>query len=198
MTILDRIKQRLRLHPRSAQSRALPDPAQVSLADSEMHDVHFMRLPEWSSYTSAPPMWQLSDIEQQRLWIDGLIESHAERGGLDGLVPDLLDRPIRHEMDELRHRLDDAHTQAAHTAQTLWEQAKRAQAQAAVELSALREALAKAEQGYAAAYLALTGEAPARAGAPTAAANVHHDADCAHRRAADHCRRRGSRRRPAR
>lgn len=169
MTIRDRIKKILGSDRQPPQSRTLPDPARVNLADREVHDRYFLRLAEWSSYTPAPPMWQLPDIEEQRLWIDGLIESHAERGGLDGLVPDLLDRPIHHEMAELRHKLDDAHTQAIYTAQTLWEQAKRAQAQAGVELSDLRQRAAIAEQGYAAAYSLLTGEPPASASTPMAA-----------------------------
>lgn len=168
MTFLDRIKQVLRTRRPPTRVRTLPDPARVNLADREIHDEHFMRLPEWSSYTPAPPVWQLPSIEEQRLWIDGLVESHAERGGLDGLVPDLLDRPIHHEMEELRQKLEDAHTQAKYTAQTLWEQAKRAQAQAGLELFDLRERLATAEQGYTAAYTVLTGSPPARAVPPAA------------------------------
>ncbi len=150
----------------SAGTRTLPEPARVNLADQEVHDEHFVRLPEWSSYTPAPPVWQMPDAGAQRARIEALVAQHAQRGTLDGLVPDLLDREIHHEMEEVRTALDGAHTEAQAAAQRMWEQAKLAQVAAGREVANARERLSEAEDGYAHAYLILTGRMPARRAEP--------------------------------
>lgn len=162
MNLFERIKRRLSPRPVPIAPRTLPEPARVNLSEREVHDEHFVRLPEWSTYTPAPPVWQLPDLDEQRRWVDQLVAAHAERGGLDGLVPDLLDRLIHHEMDEVRQTIEEAHTQATYQAQTMWEQAKLAQVRAAVELRDARSRFADADEGYIVAYTVLTGAPPAR------------------------------------
>lgn len=164
MNLFDRIKRRFSRQsaPMAPHIRTLPEPTRVNLAEREVHGGHFDHLPEWSTYTPAPPAWQLADIEEQSLWIDRLVAAHAERGGLDGLVPDLLDRLIHHRVDGTRQTIEDAHTQAKVVSRNLWEQAKQAQVEAASELFDLRQRLADAEEGYLAAYTVLTGAPPKR------------------------------------
>lgn len=164
MNIFRRLKQLfVRQEPQSSEPiRTVPQPTRVRLADHEEGGRHFVRIPDWSSLSPAPPSWQIPALEQERLWIDGIIASHQERGSLDGFVPDLLGRDIHYRIQELECELRAAHQQALDTEQRLYLQAKTSQHAVAVELRDVRGQLARAEQGYARAYQALTWEEPAR------------------------------------
>ena len=146
--------------------RTLPTPVRARIADHETPGEQFTHIEDWSSFTPAPPSWELPDIAGQLLWIDGIITSHAEQGSLDGFVPDLLDRWIAHERREYREKIESAHTHARWTQQRLYEQAKIAQTTLAVKLIEAREELTEAERGYERAYEFLTWEKPVRAATP--------------------------------
>ena len=103
MSLLSWLKGlRRRPEPPRFHERALPEPTRVNLADAQVETDFFVRLPEWSSYGPNRAAWELPDQSGQEARYQQLIQEHAERGGLDGLVPDLMDRLIHEEMDELR------------------------------------------------------------------------------------------------
>ncbi len=160
MSILSWLKgQRRRPEPPRSRERALPEPTRVNLADEQIETDFFVRLPEWSSYGPNRVVWELPDQAIQEARYQQLIQEHAERGGLDGLVPDLMDRLIHEEMDELRRRVDQAHEDAVGMLDYFHEQAKLAQTRLSFLVQDRRGRLAVAEQGYATAYEELTGEA---------------------------------------
>ena len=162
MSLLSWLKGlRRRPEPPRARERALPEPKRVNLVDAQVETDFFVRLPEWSSYGPNRAAWELPDQAGQEARYQQLIQEHAERGGLDGLVPDLMDRLIHEEMDELRRRVDQAHEDAVGMLDYFHEQAKLAQTRLSFLVQDRRGRLAVAEQGYATAYEELTGEAVA-------------------------------------
>lgn len=163
MSLMSRLKQLFtRRSPQTPPIRSLPQPTRVHLADHEEHGRRFVRVPEWSSLSPAPPAWQIPDLASQCTWIDDIVASHQDRGSLDGFVPDLLDRGIHHQIREAEREVRAAHHQALYTEHYLYQQAKLAQHELNVELSAARAGLSEAEQGYVRAYEALTWERPAQ------------------------------------
>jgi hypothetical protein len=140
--------------------RTLPKPVRVNLADIQRHDGHFVVVPEWSSLSPAPPRWEIPSAGPQVAWIDDLVAAHARAGTLDGLVPDLLDRAIAFTMDELRAQIDEAHVEGERLIQRLSEQARMAESALARKIHEQRNALVRAEVGYARAYEELTWELP--------------------------------------
>ena len=149
MSLLSWLKGlRRRPEPPRFHERALPEPTRVNLADEQVETDFFVRLPEWSSYGPNRVAWELPDQARQEARYQQLIQEHAERGGLDGLVPDLMDRLIHEEMDELRRRVDQAHEDAVGVLDYFH----------SFLVQDRRGRLAVAEQGYAMAYEELTGE----------------------------------------
>lgn len=161
MSLFRRLR-RLINRPDSGQSRTLPAPQRVRAADYQTSGEQFHHLIDWSTFTPAPPAWSLPDAAEHYQWIDDEISAHAERGTLDGLVPDLLDRQITGKISECVTEIEAAHVQALRQQQELHEQAKIAQTNLATQLSEVRRALAEAERGYERAYEFLTWEKPVR------------------------------------
>ena len=162
MTFLDRLRRRLTRQPATPQPRTLSGPSRVNLADHTVHDDHVVHLKDWSSFAPPLPAWELPPADQQREWVERLIAAHAASGDLDGLVPDLVDRPIHDEMDELRQIVRDSHTQALNVEQFLVEQARAAESRVRAELAAWRAVYSEHTQGYDRAYVKLTGQQPRR------------------------------------
>lgn len=162
MSILDRLRRRFTRRPASPQPRTLSGPSRVNLAEHTVHDDHFVHLEDWSSFAPPLPDWELPPAEVQRDWVERMIAAHAASSDLDGLVPDLVDRPIHDDMDELRQVVHDAHTQALNVEQLLFEQAKAAESRVQTELASWRAVYSEHTQGYDRAYAKLTGQQPRR------------------------------------
>lgn len=140
--------------------RTLPEPVRANLRDHERPGEHFFHLDDWSSWRPADPAWQLPDVEVQRSSIAARISQHSTSGDLDGLVPDLLDLEIHHEMNEVRRTIDSSEIAIQRTEQELFEQATIHQHQLSDTLQDRAKELETLYGLYGETYAFLTGRMP--------------------------------------
>ncbi|HMR49484.1 MAG TPA: hypothetical protein PKE40_09485 [Arachnia sp.] len=145
----------------STGSRTPAGPVRVDLHDYETPGGHMCHLKDWDTWQPADPASELPAVEGQRQHIDALIQQHDASGTLDGLVPDLLDREIHYAMDEVRRRIDSAHTRNGRTEQHLFEQAKLNQHLLGSQIEERERKLDEVHAIYSAAHEYLTGNRPA-------------------------------------
>ncbi|TRY16874.1 hypothetical protein FOJ82_13455 [Tessaracoccus rhinocerotis] len=164
MSFFSRLRSLFRGQPAPATprplDRTLPPPTRIALSDVEEDSEHFSHIKDWATLSPGDPAWELPEIGQQFAWISERIQGHADSGGLDGLVPDLMDREIHHEMAELRDKIRSADVQCHKVEARLFEQAKLAQSQVAGKVSQARSDLQTAYAAYTATYETLTGRRP--------------------------------------
>lgn len=138
--------------------RTLPRPVRVNLADHSIHTGGFTRYLEWDTYHPVPVSEEIPDLLVQLRSIENRIQSHAEAGTLDGLVPDLLDREIHNHCLEIRARIDAALERNRRQLTEFREQAECARTDLLLRVEELRHHHARSVREYDKAWQELTGE----------------------------------------
>ena len=157
MSLFDRFRKQSKADASEPQQRALPRPARVDLGDILTHDAHFERLLEWAYYGATRPSWEIPSEAEMQERVEAMIDEHAAKGTLDGLVPDLLDRLIQARIDEVKAKVRETHEQALLQLGRFQEQAVVARTEVTEKLAEVHHRQMLAQDEYRDAWEQLTG-----------------------------------------